>query len=91
MGENDPKYDHWIDREAKGMTSGRNIADRCTSEVPGVDGAKSAEASPVGKQDYLRGATVKERDGDPWEAECKPEIEQLGYKGESNEQGKRKR
>lgn len=91
MSENDPKYDHWVDREGKGMTSGGNIPERCTSEVPGVDGAKSAEASPRGKQDVLRGSTVRERDGDPWEAEDKPEIEQLGYKGDDHVEGKRKR
>ncbi len=77
--ENDPKYDHWIDKEAKGMVSGRNIEEKNTNR---------GEASPRGRQDFLRGAKVKERDDQPCEAEAESEIQQLmdgkEEKGERN-------
>lgn len=75
--DNDPKYEHWIDRMGMGIVSGRNIPETCTSEVKGVDGAKSAEASPVGRQDFFRGAT--ERDCDEGPRESTDDIDGFDY------------
>lgn len=88
----DPKYEHWIDREAKGMVSGHNIRERSTSECPGVDGAKSFEASPAKPNpDFFRGATEKDCEDSAYEAESMTEIEQIGYDhGKSERSARRK-